>query len=1310
MPSDTPASALVRLHFSTDVPGFIWTLPRWKETTGITHGIFPAEGEPVPRGLKREELPIVLSFFETYHAIGSETERTAFVLGLKGSPYHPGRPIWTSFVNKQTPRWNLHYHLSNQLYEQGAHPSQVLINRSVNVFDTAVDLKDKWPPSSQYVPIVVDSIGRELLGDEAFTDGGHLLPQKFREAFMRLLQRSWDLIRRNTIYARTHSDTIRKNAVDAWKDVVDNDKKPTKTTISQAIKAVAKWRNAASATNYDQGIQDAITITGLVPAVASEKDVEDIVNLFYDCFEADVDDDSDVRPEDNLIPASQAAMNDHLSKGGDFGVEMELTMGPKSLARELGFVSHHLPAGFIPVRHVAGLNLWDNPKAFTSREHLIQSSLHWHQLAGIHATIRHTFSEQPDDHVNHGILIGDEVGLGKTAQTIATIACLNQAIDAQLAKQALPPAIAKRPYLVTNKKLPSRPHLIVAPGTLLAQWSNEIKTLYKPNEVDIFVLDSNVSQAKFWSETGPFNSSTQPMHKRIVIASHALIFKEFAKHHKPPVKAKKDSRPWDQWDRKTETPLETTIFGQSFFTITVDEAHLMRNPGAQHSAILKLLWKARLRLILTATPLHTAPKDTAAMLRLGGVGYFVTEDSHQDEKSDASELRRAKKLDDDGEAVLECQLSVIERLRDYAYGNFIRRSTQSLDYKGRNLILLPGVVTIIGLLKLMEREEAGLMSKYEAVSASVVVEAFRIMTKQFYQEYRALINYLKLNPDGPYPTINTMADWEYHKGTKIDVLARVLAHYLSADDVPDVQFVQGLPVFPSRTATTPITRKRRIIVYAVFSSMAPFMQSVLKVFNIESLAINGRIAVPKRDGIIKQFYDDDHPARVILLSSVGSAGLNLAIADVVIFFDQPWSAQDERQIIGRAHRQPQKKVVKTIYLLAENTAEILIHNLAKGKANMFEFFINPEMAAETFSNLLGIHNDDGTQIKGDPVDGDDDDQDIKSSKKKKKKTTTTTTKKKKAKSRRVLEEEEEAIEEAIVEPASAPAPSAEVDDVDDIVEVEGKATDDLFVEEGEQTDAPALSEKMDADSDGVSLMSIGVPDTLATDSDGISLRSTGADSSFDNYPTFADDDSDEDVVAGSLVPHEVSQPDLFASYVTVEDDAPDSPRRPSPPREPSPPTKRLKLPPPTVNSTTIRRSPKPEKKPRTYSRMVATPAPRKSTQDPPDGSTTLQRTAAAPETPSISSNPFVRRSVPSSTSSAQISTPLSRNSNDTPSSLSTSSSHRPGSYNPFARDSRAPVPINQLFMLSKSALAPSKPQTDASKPTKKGKGKERDPN
>jgi SNF2 family DNA or RNA helicase len=63
---------------------------------------------------------------------------------------------------------------------------------------------------------------------------------------------------------------------------------------------------------------------------------------------------------------------------------------------------------------------------------------------------------------------------------------------------------------------------------------------------------------------------------------------------------------------------------------------------------------------------------------------------------------------------------------------------------------------------------------------------------------------------------------------------------------------------------------------------------VLKLFNVDSLSIDGNMAYSKRDEIVAQFHSSNSP-RVLIFSKVGSAGLNLSIADRVIFFVNPFS-------------------------------------------------------------------------------------------------------------------------------------------------------------------------------------------------------------------------------------------------------------------------------------------------------------------------------------------------------------------------------------------------------------------------------------
>jgi len=55
-------------------------------------------------------------------------------------------------------------------------------------------------------------------------------------------------------------------------------------------------------------------------------------------------------------------------------------------------------------------------------------------------------------------------------------------------------------------------------------------------------------------------------------------------------------------------------------------------------------------------------------------------------------------------------------------------------------------------------------------------------------------------------------------------------------------------------------------------------------YGVPSLSINGKISFAERNKRVVAFHSDDQPSRVLIFSSIGSTGLNLAIADVVILF------------------------------------------------------------------------------------------------------------------------------------------------------------------------------------------------------------------------------------------------------------------------------------------------------------------------------------------------------------------------------------------------------------------------------------------
>lgn len=230
-------------------------------------------------------------------------------------------------------------------------------------------------------------------------------------------------------------------------------------------------------------------------------------------------------------------------------MEVESQMSPNDLAFRLGYSKDSLPAVvFNRLRHRHGLTSWSTETCgrFILNDvnkadpDMLPLRLHSHQLAGVHSILRNTFTKDPTDE-KRGMLIADEVGLGKTFQSITTLATLSDIRFRQMGNRPLPPLIGQSsniifihcsnvvyslvecPYLGTHNPLPNRPHLIMVPGTLASQWEHELKTLLVYKSYDILVYGVGRQQhAQFWAPDGPYHSSKHEPSQRIIIATHSV--------------------------------------------------------------------------------------------------------------------------------------------------------------------------------------------------------------------------------------------------------------------------------------------------------------------------------------------------------------------------------------------------------------------------------------------------------------------------------------------------------------------------------------------------------------------------------------------------------------------------------------------------------------------------------------------------------------------------------------------------------------------------------------------------------------------
>lgn len=279
----------------------------------------------------------------------------------------------------------------------------------------------------------------------------------------------------------------------------------------------------------------------------------DLQRLYFEYFDTQQETEPVLENGSASIPIPFGMSND--GSPTDLGLEIEAHMNTDDISAALGFQSGR-PFLFNPYKHSRGFSTWTNPGPFEDHDNpdLQPLSLHPHQLSGLHSIIRTSFSSSPASEGSAGKLIADEVGLGKTAIVIATIAFLSHMTTLQLGEKSLPPILsglicfatvkfcsltsmleADRNYLgcVQPKDLRDTPHLIAVPGTLLAQWESELRLWFLPKKVDIIIYSGKMQHDDLWGSDGLVTISKHKRSNIIILATHSVIPSYFPSYQSP---------------------------------------------------------------------------------------------------------------------------------------------------------------------------------------------------------------------------------------------------------------------------------------------------------------------------------------------------------------------------------------------------------------------------------------------------------------------------------------------------------------------------------------------------------------------------------------------------------------------------------------------------------------------------------------------------------------------------------------------------------------------------------------------------------
>jgi len=128
-----------------------------------------------------------------------------------------------------------------------------------------------------------------------------------------------------------------------------------------------------------------------------------------------------------------------------------------------------------------------------------------------------------------------------------------------------------------------------------------------------------------------------------------------------------------------------------------------------------------------------------------------------------------------------------------------------------------------------------------------------------------------------------------------------------------------------------IEKDNKVIIFSRFNKILDLMCKSLSINNLQHEKINGEIDKDERERRLKTFKDSENTNVLVLNIAIGSEGLNLTEANVVIFLNEWWNPSTNRQAEDRVNRIGQHKDVEIHILRSLKTIDINLEKILTNK-------------------------------------------------------------------------------------------------------------------------------------------------------------------------------------------------------------------------------------------------------------------------------------------------------------------------------------------------------------------------------------------
>jgi SNF2 family DNA or RNA helicase len=133
----------------------------------------------------------------------------------------------------------------------------------------------------------------------------------------------------------------------------------------------------------------------------------------------------------------------------------------------------------------------------------------------------------------------------------------------------------------------------------------------------------------------------------------------------------------------------------------------------------------------------------------------------------------------------------------------------------------------------------------------------------------------------------------------------------------------------------------KVVIFSKYKNMVNLVGAALKKEGIKYVRITGDEKTQELKHESMKAFQKDPEIQVCLITTAGSASINLQISAYLICLDLPWSLGSLVQLIGRIHRLGSThNSVVVLFFLAEGTIDYYIYDILKGKKELADYVVD----------------------------------------------------------------------------------------------------------------------------------------------------------------------------------------------------------------------------------------------------------------------------------------------------------------------------------------------------------------------------------